>query len=254
MKIQLCSDLHLEFEPVSLPVINKDADVIVYAGDIATHEDVALTYFQEVREQTNALILYVMGNHEFYGKFLHSVSDYKLALREVPGLVLLDCDVFNYRGVRFLGCTLWTDFDDRKLESRASSVISDYKKIRKIGKYYELAYITPGDILEEHRKCREFLRKEFYHACFHPGPVVVITHHGPSFYCVDPQRKNSELNGFFYVELSDMIMSHKPKLWLYGHDHTANDVLIGKTRLVRNPSGYPFETNNSSSSLIIEVI
>ena len=253
MKIQVCSDLHLEFDKPHLPIIDPSADVIVYAGDLATNEDVVASYFHDVRKKTNAVILYVLGNHEFYGKFLHSVSDYKIALRDILDVQVLDCDTFNYRGVKFIGCTLWTDFDDRRGEVVAQQGMADFKSIRKIGKYYDLSYVIPEDLIKEHRKCLEFLRKEFYHASFHPGPTVVITHHGPSFYCVPEKYKENKLNGAFFVELSGLIMAYKPVLWVYGHSHDFNDSTIGKTRLVCNPSGYPFEINDHKSTYVIEV-
>lgn len=253
MKIQVCSDLHLEFEPSHLPEIHPETEVILYAGDIATDEDTVLNYFQEVRKQTNAVILYVLGNHEFYGKFLHSVGDYKLILREVPNLHVLDCDTFTYRGVRFIGCTLWTDYDDGKCALIAHDAVSDFKMIRKLGKYYDLNYVNSDDLLQEHQKCMEFLRKEFYHASFHPGPVVVVTHHGPSFYCVHSRYKESRLNGVFYSELSGLIMTYKPTLWVYGHTHEPHQVEIGNTKVLCNPSGYPHECKDPRAIKLVEV-
>ena len=253
MKIQLLSDLHLEFDPPELPIISQEADVIIYAGDVSSRKDLALDYFKNVRKETEAKILYVLGNHEFYGKFLHSGSVYKHILREVPNLDVLDRDALLYQGVRFIGCTLWTDFDDRRSESAARLGMSDYVKIRKMGKYYNTEYIDTVDILNEHYKCRDFLREEFYHASFSSYPVVVITHHSPSFYCVPEGRRGHPMNGAFYVELSDLMIAHKPALWLYGHTHEVHRTTIGDTELLCNSWGYPFESHRNMSPVIVGV-
>jgi len=59
MKIQVMSDLHLEFGAFEIP--RTDADVIVLAGDI----HVGIKAIDWIKNQTKPVI-YVLGNHEYY--------------------------------------------------------------------------------------------------------------------------------------------------------------------------------------------
>ena len=70
MNLQILSDIHLEFEPEKLPEINLLADVIVVAGDLSISESDSENFFKYIRSKSSAPILYVLGNHEYYGKYL----------------------------------------------------------------------------------------------------------------------------------------------------------------------------------------
>lgn len=252
MWIQILSDLHLEFTPEELPPISSQADVLVYAGDVSSNVEEALNYFQDVRKSTKATIIYVMGNHEFYGKFLHSVGEYRKALRGVEDLHILDRDIIIRHGVKFVGCTLWTNFDDRRGEVEAQIGLADFDNIRKVGTYYGIENISTTDIIKEYRKCRDFLQVQLCRVA-REEPVVVVTHHAPSFYCVPENRREDALNKAFYVEMSDLILAGEPVYWVYGHVHELNRTQIGKTEIICNPWGYPFETPKSLSPVLLEV-
>jgi predicted phosphodiesterase len=255
MKIQVMSDLHLEFEPENRPKISPKADVLVYAGDISSSERDIQYYFEEVRKCTEAPIVYVLGNHEFYGKFLHQVSAYKDAVKGISNCHILDKDSFSFEGVRFIGCTLWTDFDDRRGELDAQIGMADYKHIRRVGQYYDIELITTEDILREYYKCRDYLDRAFQgFKGSEDKSCVVVTHHSPSFYCVPEKWKGYRLNAAFYVELSNLILRENPALWIYGHTHMNNRCKIGSTDLVCNPWGYAQETYTGYvEELLIEV-
>jgi Icc-related predicted phosphoesterase len=70
---------------------------------------------------------------------------------------------------------------------------------------------------------------------------IVVTHHLPSNVCIAPQFKGSNLNRFFVSDQTRLIEEKKPKLWVYGHTHLPYDGLLGETRLICNPFGYPSE-------------
>lgn len=110
MKIQLASDLHLEFLQRDFPGERlicpaHEADLLVLAGDIANGTD-AISLFKD----WPVPVLYVAGNHEFYHR---SFEITRTALRHAAAgtaVHFLDNDVVDFGGVRFLGCTLWTDY------------------------------------------------------------------------------------------------------------------------------------------------
>jgi predicted phosphodiesterase len=64
MKVGIVSDLHLEFGYLHLYNTN-DIDVLILAGDICHIENSYIDFFEEISGEF-PLILYVLGNHEYY--------------------------------------------------------------------------------------------------------------------------------------------------------------------------------------------
>jgi hypothetical protein len=110
MKLHVLSDLHLEFDarhpPWAPPATG--ADVVILAGDI--HNGTGGIDWAE-QAFAGTPVIYVPGNHEFYG-MRHGPALTRLKARAVqsPNVRVLDEDELLIDGVRFLGATLWTDF------------------------------------------------------------------------------------------------------------------------------------------------
>ena len=100
MKVQLLSDLHLEFQ--HFPYMSADVDVIVLAGDIHTKERGVQWALSEIK---NKPVVYVLGNHDFYGKayprLVHSMKE----LAKGTNIHILENDRISIDGVNFHGCT-----------------------------------------------------------------------------------------------------------------------------------------------------
>lgn len=127
MKVAVCSDLHLEFGPISLEN-TENADVLVLSGDICVANDLgeydALNimgentrsnrfhkFFQECSERFPHVI-YIMGNHEHYhGDFALSSAIIRDRLAHLRNFHFLDKEVFRIDDVTFIGGTLWTDMN-----------------------------------------------------------------------------------------------------------------------------------------------
>ena len=105
MRIHLLSDLHLEFAPFDLPAV--DADVVVLAGDVHTGRN-GLKWIRSAIPETP--VIYVLGNHEFYGQTLPKLTDELQVEAEGANVHVLENDRIEIAGVTFLGATLWTDF------------------------------------------------------------------------------------------------------------------------------------------------
>jgi predicted phosphohydrolase len=104
MKLNILSDLHLGFGAMDWPV--NDADVVVLAGDISRPREAvawALRFDKPV--------LYVPGNHEFYGSSIDGALEELQHLCTGTQVQVLDQRETVLGGVRFLGATLWTDFE-----------------------------------------------------------------------------------------------------------------------------------------------
>ena len=71
MRIKILSDLHFEFHADNgLSFIksldNKNIDVLVLAGDIATWNTAQFCIDMLCEHFSNSTVLYVLGNHEYY--------------------------------------------------------------------------------------------------------------------------------------------------------------------------------------------
>ena len=118
MKIQLLSDLHLEAHPHFTAQPTPGADVLVLAGDVGSYQngsqlvdaDFGLARFSPLHGWPTPVI-FVPGNHEY------DTQDFDAAharLRETCArlrLIWLERETVVLHGVRFVGTTLWTDFD-----------------------------------------------------------------------------------------------------------------------------------------------
>jgi predicted phosphodiesterase len=238
LRLYVLSDLHLErtqFTP-----LGPDADVVVLAGDIArgTSGVEWARGWADGRE-----VLYVAGNHEFYG---HAAPDLIDELRRAAAgssVRVLENDEAIIDGVRFLGCTMWSDFDYDGPERRAESmrvcgrVVNDYKHIE-FG--LERRLITPQDTRELHLRSRQWLRRRL--AERHDGHTVVITHHAPLIRTKPQVPLLRALAGAFVSDLSDLMGEERVALWVYGHTHRSADGQRDGTRVLSNPRGYPHES------------
>lgn len=146
MKIQVVSDLHLEFGTISIE--NAGADVLILSGDICTAKDLTdrdvynvmgehtksskyHTFFQEVCARFNKVV-YVAGNHEHYhGDYATSIPRLREKLSYLNNLIILDKEVVDIDGVLFVGGTLWTDMnkEDPITLNHIVGVMNDYRII-----------------------------------------------------------------------------------------------------------------------------
>jgi Icc-related predicted phosphoesterase len=227
MKVQLASDLHLEFLEMKFPnerliAPAADADVLVLAGDIATG-----TRAVELFAQWPVPVLYIAGNHEPYG---HDYGELRRTLKaKAAGISVLfmDDDSVELQGVRFLAATLWTDYmlgepavPQRVAMIHAHQALNDHRLIGFNGKRFR-----PGDALNEHERSRAWLKAQL--SVPHNGPTVVVIHHGPHPRSVHPQYTGDPLNGSFVSDLSELLKAST--LWLHGHVPT---VLTTPSRVV----------------------
>lgn len=239
MRLLVLSDLHLEVWGNHLPHINTSVsqpDVVILAGDIHTKfrgPAWAAETFSGVP------VLYVAGNHEFYGETIETTGDTILQKCELYSNVhYLDCDEWVLSGVRFLGATLWTDFSlfspDRKasdmLEARA--VMNDYQRIRVAAAGYRKLH--PQDTARLHAEQKQWLTKKLDEPF--AGRTVVVSHMAPSMRSVADEYALDPVSAAFASNLDSMVV--KADIWIHGHTHTSFDYHVGRCRVVANPLGY----------------
>jgi len=248
MFIHILSDLHIEFEPFEPPP--TESDVIILAGDIHIGSK-GLLWAKE--SFAGKPVIYVLGNHEYYGKALPKLTE-KLKQEAVGSNVhILENDSVIVGDVVFLGCTLWTDFellgDPRIAGYEATQKMTDYKKIRVSPQYRKLRSIDTAVI---HRRSLRWLKKALAN---HAGKnVVVVTHHAPSKRSLPQWYAEDLLSAAYASHLDEVVASSKVKLWIHGHIHAPRDYVIGATRVVCNPKGYPDEYNERfQADYVIEI-
>jgi Icc-related predicted phosphoesterase len=234
MRIRVMSDLHNEFGHRKIE--KCDYDILVAAGDIDVGS-MGAKYLMNL----NKPVIYVPGNHEYYHHDIIEVDQDISKMCAGSNVRFLQNKKSIIGNVRFLGTTLWTDFEYYKLvdyyKNHARKAMNDYTLIK-----YDGVRFTPNDNVALHRKAVKFL--EINLKKYFDGVTIVVTHHAPLKECTGKYFKNSPLNPVFCSDLSQLINKYNPDVWIYGHLHSEfADFYYGNTRLISNPMGYPGENS-----------
>jgi predicted phosphodiesterase len=253
MKLHILSDLHNEISPFLIDPNSHSADVIVLAGDISKGDrGIAWARGQWPTKQ----IIYVAGNHEFYGQIRKNViSSIRLAAKQYDVHFLDDDEVIIDR-VRFVGGTLWTDFKlfgdhlQKDCMRKAINGLNDFRVINEGDKVF-----SPNDALALFEKSYGYLKQRLTCAPFN-GKTVVVTHHLPSELSIADRFKDDPLSACFASNTDDLLGHNE--LWIHGHTHDSFDYMVDGTRVVCNPRGYSFSKNSVENlefnpALIVEI-
>ena len=268
MIIQLLSDLHLEAHPNWQPTYAKGADLLVLAGDIGSYQegsllatpDFGLSRFSPLYGWPTP-VLFVPGNHEYDARPFNETHEQLQHLCRSLGILWLESTTLtwaeiqrhqemiglhNRRGdfnIRFIGTTLWTDFD--AFASQETSSTREHqareKAFRAANFYLKKAKTTLNSepmlataIRQKAFACQEWLSTEL--AAPFQGETVVITHFAPTLLSADPRYGLTPGTAGFCNAL-DPLLKHA-NLWLHGHVHTKVDYVHNGCRVVANPLGY----------------
>lgn len=239
MKVQLLSDLHIEFKEYLYP--DCDSDVVVLAGDIHTKTNGFKWALESIK---NKSVIYVLGNHEFYGKaYPKLIADLK-SVAKGTNVHILENDTITLEGVNFMGCTLWTDFElfgsARLSGYECQQIMTDYKKIKRSPQYSKVRSI---DLAVINKHSTVWLAEELEK---HSNETnIVVTHHGPSITSVPEWLRDDQITPAYVSDMVGFIEKYKPQYWLHGHLHNSSDYVVDKCRVLCNPKGYPGEENPS---------
>lgn len=268
MKIHVFSDLHIEFATfVPDPAAVAAADVIVLAGDIGTGTE-AIPWARKTF--AGKRVIYIAGNHEFYG---HHWTKLLLELRDLAagyGIHFLENDGITIDGVRFLGCTLWTDFDYFGRGKRHQNMLAaekgmnDFRSIAAStiqapeaaaimgygdGRLRPVRWsrkLTPVHTLGRHQASLVWLKEELPKG--DPERTVVITHHFPHKNSCNPVYSNDPLTAIYGSHVDGEVLLGA-KLWVHGHTHASCNYRVGDSgrsvQVVCNPRGYPLGRQNT---------
>ncbi|NDG79570.1 MAG: phosphoesterase [Synechococcaceae bacterium WB8_1B_057] len=260
MKVQLVSDLHLEFSDINIANQN-DTDVLILGGDIMIAQDlhdhpendqimdlILGTRREKAQRFRNFLkrvslefphVIYIAGNHEFYhGKYPAALDYLKIECEPYNNIHFLNNSTFFLGDVTFIGSTLWTDMNkgDPLTMHTCGEIMNDYKVIRRSDLGYRKLRVS--DTVIEHKKSLRYIEEVLKYR--NNDRFVVVGHHAPTPLSTKPRYQGDyQLNGAYSSDLSDFILDHPQiKVWTHGHTHDVFDYMVGDTRIVCNPRGY----------------
>jgi Icc-related predicted phosphoesterase len=279
MKIQLVSDLHLEFSDINIQNTD-DCDLLILGGDIMIAEDLhnnpeanftnleikALVHAQARAQRFRDFlkrcsfqfphVIYIAGNHEFYhGRFYASIDHLRDECAKFPNVYFLEQDTKVINDITFIGATLWTDCNrgNPLTQYHLSSSMNDYRVIR--NDHLGFTKLRPAHTMERHLRTKEYIRSVV--AERHDEKFVVVGHHSPSHQSVHPDyAHDTVMNGGYHSNMDEFILDHPQiKLWTHGHTHKVFDYMIGSTRVVCNPRGYEgYEPDSGwNPNIVLEV-
>lgn len=248
MNIFLLSDLHYDhwvryghgqtlLTKLRDAVAESEADCVVLAGDVCNGPD-AVEFAVNLTDKT---VLLVAGNHDHYG---HDIVAGEAILKEkaamTPNVKFLEKESLELDGVRFLGTTLWTNFelfgeDDLPYVALDCQFgLNDFNVIRDNGDT-----LTASSVRLRHQSCVTWLATELNTP--YPGTTVVVTHFAPHRGSLADYYASNRLSGYFVSHYPELVT--RSQLWLHGHTHDFFDYQAEGARIVCRPLGYPNEGN-----------
>jgi predicted phosphohydrolase len=253
MKIQYCSDLHLEFiqnnKFIKKHPLKPAGDILVMAGDI-----VPFAIIEEQHDFFNYLAdnfettYWVPGNHEYYYWDINTKSGtINEAIRS--NVFLVNNQTIQTNKARLIFSTLWSAISPDAaffIQRR----MADFSAIN-----FGERVFTPDDYNTLHGQCKNFIEHEL--AIKADTATMVITHHVPTFLQYPAKYKRDVLNEAFATELHTLIEQSGIDYWLYGHHHFNTPAFnIGKTKLITNQLGYIKFRENAGfkNDAVIEIV
>ena len=230
MKLQIASDIHREFGH-SPNVPDVGADVLVLAGDIGMADDETVEWLRGLSGRYEA-VLYVPGNHEFYGKDLKVADSFMNGMSAYGGYEWMNNQAVQVGERRFVGSPLWANFCHEPLSMfNAGRAINDFRRIR-----HGSGLMTPAAMLDLHTEAVAFLTETVK-----PGDIV-ITHWPPTLMARNTGFPMDDIAKYFCADIPKVVASTRPELWICGHTHYNVDFMFVETRILSNQGGYPHET------------
>lgn len=282
VNIQLLSDLHLESNPHFAARPTPGADLLVLAGDIGSYQpgslladllddrDFGLARFSPLPVAQGGAgwptpVFFLPGNHEYDGLEFAEAHTRLRETCERLGLVWLEREVVELQGVRFVGSTLWTDFDALGAATAAGTTPTAEELLKAREKAFRAAnfYLSKHHTFQNGQpmladavrelglQCQNWLRQAL--ASPFDGPTVVVTHFAPSLLSGDPRYGLAPGTAGFCNSLDDLL--GRAQLWLHGHLHCPSDYVKNGCRVVANPLGYARkgEQEGFKPDLLIEI-
>lgn len=251
MRIQYASDLHLDATP-NQPfgtILSPRAPLLVLAGDLCPVEHPLYASFLRWCSQNWQTVLVVAGNHEYFCENVPKTitqidEEIRAQTRMLPNVVFLQGgEDVEIQGLRFVGATLWSDLDPTLWKDPALLKKGDYTHTG----------VDPGRLTQPADTVRLYQNQKgriLSAIQTSSVPVVVLTHHLPSFQLMPLEFQTSVLKSAYASPL-ESLMGPKVKAWICGHSHVRKQwVGPGGTLCCLNPRGYPGQESGFQTSVL----
>ena len=205
MKIQYCSDLHLEFEEnerfLKKYPLEPKADILIMAGDILPFRKLnkikskpfhRICPFLDFVSKSFKEVYWIPGNHEWYGSDIKSKPD-SFHEKVLPNVHLVNNKRIDIDGVSLFFTTLWSNIRPEN-EWDVEFAMNDFRVIRN-GKYR----LSVDKFNAMHYSSLEFLETANKDC---PGErKVVVSHHVPTKRNYPVGHKSSHVNDAYVYEV-----------------------------------------------------
>lgn len=247
MKLYYVSDVHLELrkpkwsnKPIIVPSVNDigGKNILALCGDIGNPYSKIYEDFITLHSKLFHHIFIVSGNHEYYSPKKHyTINEIDCKIQEIvskfENVTFLQKKSFEIEGVIFLGCTLWSNTDEK-----AETIMSDFHKIYTLNDFGERCLIKYMNILQLHGEMLEWIEETIaQHKIEGKKEIVVLTHHAPSF----RMTENDEMVKNYYATDCEYLFEVPVFAWISGHTHKSLELQIKNTICASNCLGYPNE-------------
>lgn len=237
-KIGLVSDLHLEGSNTQLE--NPGWDYLCIAGDLSVEHELIVHFFSYVAP-IDIPIIYVLGNHEYEGKRLdENVNKLKNMLKPFDNVHLLDNESIIIDGIKFIGSSLWTNFELNGVDEKKKSMdfakynVVDFSAIFMKNENSSYVVLTPEKMAQMNDKSCDFIEYELRKVPF-DGPKVVVSHFAPHPNSIAPQY--AKYDNSYWVSNLEHLMGFSD-YWFHGHTHNSFNYEIEGTKVICNPRGF----------------
>lgn len=261
MKINFLSDLHLEGNNPANNLLSKPyvptGDVVLLSGDITN--STSMERVKEYFENCGKEVLYIPGNHEYYGGNWDTQVDTmcKYYAENCPNIKVMDDDYVKIGDVHFLGGTFWSNISPLE-EGEVKRCIADFVWYAR-NKFERPIQVIDGCTIDKQRQAHK-LSYEWFDLMLGnirrkdpEAKIVCFTHFPPSWEAQEARFKSTALGSYFYSHSDYLIEKHQPNYWIYGHTHGNISWKNGITNILSNQLGYRSEPSNSSFDQHMEI-
>lgn len=287
VKIQIVSDIHLEFRDEQFSsLIKPSAPILCMLGDICVcGEDKDFAKFQQFIKYYRTKFQYIFhipGNHEYYTtgnkniKLRDTISyiDAKVrrfykSLDKTVGVINPDGTkngkvvflnnnmtklVINRKKYNFVGSTLWS-FIDPKYKKAIQSRMNDYMQIyvpciksEKVASGNTVRRYRVDDMQKRFANSVNFIKRCMKNAKKNEV-YILLTHHKP----IRDTPTKDVITQAYESDLANIIIKEPFSLAAHGHTHKRYDKRINGVRVVSNPKGYIGQQTKFNDTYVVSV-